>query len=61
MTKILQFSILFILPAFFLTCTPTKTNQHAELSNYIDSLVRGHNFNGNLLVAADNQIKISVR
>ena len=56
MTKILKFGILFILSAYFLTCTPTKTYQDRRLSEYIDSLIRKNNFNGSLLIAANDQI-----
>lgn len=54
--KIFKFSILFILPAYLLTCSPTKTYRDRGLNGYIDSLVRKNNFNGNLLVAVDNKI-----
>jgi len=56
MTKVFKFVILFIFPVYFLTCSPTKTYQERGLSDYIDSLVRKNDFNGNLLVAIDNEI-----
>jgi CubicO group peptidase (beta-lactamase class C family) len=56
MTKVFKFATLLILPVYFLSCSPTKTYRDRGLSDYIDSLVRKNNFNGNLLVAADNEI-----
>lgn len=56
MTKIIKFCILFIIPVYLFNCTPKDTFQDNGLSNYIDSLVKKNNFNGNILVATNNDI-----
>lgn len=56
MTRVCYLSIVLIFIANLFTCTPTEKYQEKALANYIDSLLRTNNFNGNLLVAVDNEI-----